>query len=138
MDANKARYARETAARTLGEIITGADIFLGLSAAGVLEPEMVKKMADRPLILALANPEPEIRPELAKEARPDAIIATADDAAVFGLNAVSDGYHVVLPVEAAALASTLLARGYQPVPVSLGELRKAGGGPKCCTLELRA
>jgi malate dehydrogenase (oxaloacetate-decarboxylating)(NADP+) len=76
MDANKARYARETPARTLGEIIAGADIFLGLSAAGVLKPEMVKKMADRPLILALANPEPEIRPELAKEARPDAIIAT--------------------------------------------------------------
>jgi N-dimethylarginine dimethylaminohydrolase len=55
-----------------------------------------------------------------------------------GLNAVSDGYHVVLPIEAVALAATLLARGYQPVPVSLSELRKAGGGPKCCTLELRA
>lgn len=73
-----------------------------------------------------------------RELYPDAIIATADDAAVLGLNAVSDGYHVVLPVEASALASTLLARGYQPVPVTLGELRKAGGGPKCCTLELRA
>ncbi|MDQ1464466.1 MAG: hypothetical protein QOC73_1407 [Actinomycetota bacterium] len=69
---------------------------------------------------------------------PNAIIATASDAAVLGLNAVSDGYHVVLPIEAVALAATLLARGYQPVPVSLSELRKAGGGPKCCTLELRS
>ncbi len=69
---------------------------------------------------------------------PDAIIATAADAAVLGLNAVSDGYHVVLPVEAVELAAVLLVRGYQPVPVHLSELRKAGGGPKCCTLELRA
>ncbi len=69
---------------------------------------------------------------------PDAIIATAADAAVLGLNAVSDGYHVVLPAEAVDLAAVLLARGYQPVPVQLSELRKAGGGPKCCTLELRA
>jgi N-dimethylarginine dimethylaminohydrolase len=69
---------------------------------------------------------------------PNAIIATAADAAVLGLNAVSDGYHVVLPAEAVALAATLLARGYQPVPVQLSELRKAGGGPKCCTLEVRA
>lgn len=68
---------------------------------------------------------------------PNAIIATAEDAAVLGLNAVSDGYHVVLPVEAVELAAVLLVRGYQPVPVHLSELRKAGGGPKCCTLELR-
>lgn len=73
-----------------------------------------------------------------RELYPNAIIATAADAAVLGLNAVSDGYHVVLPVEAVELAATLLARGYQPVPVQLSELRKAGGGPKCCTLELRA
>ena len=76
MDPNKARYARKTSARTLGEIIEGADIFLGLSAGGVLKPDMVKKMAAKPLILALANPEPEILPDLAKQARPDAIIAT--------------------------------------------------------------
>jgi malate dehydrogenase (oxaloacetate-decarboxylating)(NADP+) len=76
MDPNKARYARQTAARTLGEIIDGADIFLGLSAGGVLKPEMVKRMAAQPLILALANPEPEILPDLAKQVRPDAIIAT--------------------------------------------------------------
>ena len=76
MDPNKARYARKTDARTLGEIIEGADVFLGLSAGGVLKPEMVKKMAANPLILALANPEPEILPDLAKQARPDAIIAT--------------------------------------------------------------
>ncbi|MBI5909692.1 MAG: NADP-dependent malic enzyme [Betaproteobacteria bacterium] len=76
MDPNKARYAKETEARTLGEIIAGADVFLGLSAGGVLMPEMVKKMADKPLIFALANPEPEIQPDLAKAARPDAVIAT--------------------------------------------------------------
>jgi malate dehydrogenase (oxaloacetate-decarboxylating)(NADP+) len=76
MDPNKARFAQDTSARTLGELMEGADIFLGLSAAGVLKPEMIKHMARDPLILALANPEPEIRPELAKQVRPDAIIAT--------------------------------------------------------------
>ena len=76
MDDNKVRYARETSARTLGEIIDGADIFLGLSAPGVLTQDMVKRMAARPIILALANPTPEILPELVKEVRPDAIMAT--------------------------------------------------------------
>jgi malate dehydrogenase (oxaloacetate-decarboxylating)(NADP+) len=76
MDDNKARYAVQTSARTLGEVIAGADVFLGLSAGGVLKPEMVKLMAGRPLIFALANPHPEILPELAKAARPDAILAT--------------------------------------------------------------
>ena len=76
MDPNKARYAKKTDARTLGEIIGGADVFLGLSAGKVLKPEMVKRMAAKPLILALANPEPEIQPDLAKAARPDAVIAT--------------------------------------------------------------
>jgi len=76
MDPIKARYARPTPARTLGEIIADADIFLGLSAGGVLKPDMVKKMARDPLILALANPTPEIAPEEAKAVRPDAIIAT--------------------------------------------------------------
>jgi malate dehydrogenase (oxaloacetate-decarboxylating)(NADP+) len=76
MDPDKERFAIETKARTLGEAIGGADVFLGVSAGGVLKPEMVKKMADRPLILALANPEPEIRPEVARAARPDAVVAT--------------------------------------------------------------
>jgi malate dehydrogenase (oxaloacetate-decarboxylating)(NADP+) len=76
MDPDKERFAIETKARKLDEVIAGADVFLGLSAGGVLKPAMVKKMAERPLILALANPEPEIRPELAKEARPDCVIAT--------------------------------------------------------------
>ncbi len=76
MDPFKARYAVATAARTLGEVIDGADIFLGLSAGGVLKAEMVKRMGTRPLILALANPNPEILPEEAKAARPDALIAT--------------------------------------------------------------
>ena len=76
MEANKARYAQETSARTLADIVDGADVFLGCSTAGVLTGEMVKTMASQPVILALANPEPEIRPEVAKAARPDCIIAT--------------------------------------------------------------
>lgn len=76
MDEKKARYAQETSLRTLDQIIDGADVFLGLSAGGVLKQDMVKKMAAQPLILALANPNPEILPELAKEVRPDAVIAT--------------------------------------------------------------
>jgi malate dehydrogenase (oxaloacetate-decarboxylating)(NADP+) len=76
MDPAKQRYARDTSARTLADIVKGADIFLGLSAAGVLTGAMVKTMAPRPIILALANPTPEILPEIAREARPDAIIAT--------------------------------------------------------------
>src|SRR5688500_11428857 len=76
MDEQKAQYAQDTSARTLADIIDGADVFYGLSAAGVLKPEMVARMAERPLILAMANPDPEIAPELAKEARPDCIIAT--------------------------------------------------------------
>jgi malate dehydrogenase (oxaloacetate-decarboxylating)(NADP+) len=76
MEANKARYAQNTEARVLADIVEGADVFLGCSTAGVLTGEMVKTMADRPIILALANPEPEIRPEVAKAARPDCIIAT--------------------------------------------------------------
>jgi malate dehydrogenase (oxaloacetate-decarboxylating)(NADP+) len=76
MDPIKARYARQTSARTLGDVIDRADIFLGLSAGGVLKPDMVRRMAKNPLILALANPTPEILPEDAKAVRPDAIIAT--------------------------------------------------------------
>jgi len=76
MDADKARFARRTKARRLDEVISGADVFLGLSAGGVLKPEMVKAMADKPLILALANPDPEIMPDDAKRARPDVVIAT--------------------------------------------------------------
>jgi malate dehydrogenase (oxaloacetate-decarboxylating)(NADP+) len=76
MDATKARYAQKTDARTLGEAVKDADVFLGLSTAGVLKPEMVVSMAPNPLIFALANPTPEIMPELAKGVRPDAIIAT--------------------------------------------------------------
>src|SRR5664279_2291030 len=76
MDPDKERYAQDTKARTLDDIIGGADIFLGLSAGGVLTAEMVKKMADKPIILAMANPEPEIQPELAKQARPDCLIGT--------------------------------------------------------------
>ncbi|HVN34031.1 MAG TPA: NADP-dependent malic enzyme [Casimicrobiaceae bacterium] len=76
MDDNKARYAQPTDARKLADILAGADVFLGLSAARVLKPEWLAKMADKPLILALANPEPEIMPDLAKQARPDAVIAT--------------------------------------------------------------
>src|SRR6185312_873990 len=76
MDEDKIRYAQKTPARTLGEIIEGADVFLGLSAGGVLKPEMVRKLAARPLILALANPNPEITPEEARAVRDDVIMAT--------------------------------------------------------------
>ena len=76
MDPLKAQFARKTEARTLGEIIQDADVFLGLSAGGVLKPEMVARMASNPLIFALANPTPEIMPEEVKLVRDDAIIAT--------------------------------------------------------------
>ena len=76
MDEDKVVFAQNTSARTLGEIIEGADVFLGLSAGGVLKPDMVKKMAARPLIFALANPTPEILPEEVKAVRSDAVIAT--------------------------------------------------------------
>ena len=76
MDPRKERYAKDTNARSLADVIAGADIFLGLSAPGVLQPEMVAKMGDKPIILALANPTPEIMPEAARAVRPDAIIAT--------------------------------------------------------------
>ncbi|MDQ3038209.1 MAG: NADP-dependent malic enzyme [Pseudomonadota bacterium] len=76
LDPDKQRYARDTHKRTLAEIVEGADIFLGLSAGGILKAEMVATMAQRPIILALANPNPEILPEDAKAVRPDCIIAT--------------------------------------------------------------
>ena len=77
MDEQKAQYAQDTARPHAGRASsTGADVFFGLSAAGVLKPEMVAQMAERPIILAMANPDPEIRPEVAKEVRPDCIIAT--------------------------------------------------------------
>ena len=76
MTAQKEEYAAATLARTLAEAVVGADIFLGLSAPRILTPDMVKTMSTKPIIMALANPEPEIRPELAREAKPDAIIAT--------------------------------------------------------------
>ena len=76
LDESKQRYCQKTSARTLADVVKGCDVFLGCSAAGVLTPEMVSTMGPKPLILALANPEPEIRPELALAARPDCIIAT--------------------------------------------------------------
>ncbi|THJ31139.1 NADP-dependent malic enzyme [Lampropedia aestuarii] len=76
LDQTKAQFAHVTEARTLADIVNGADVFLGCSAPGVLTADMLKTMADKPIVLALANPEPEIRPELAKAVRPDVIIAT--------------------------------------------------------------
>ncbi|NKI35641.1 NADP-dependent malic enzyme [Wenzhouxiangella sp. XN79A] len=76
MDDRKAGYAIDTDARTLDDVIGKADIFLGVSAPGVLKPSMVERMAKKPIILALANPVPEIMPDVAREARPDALIAT--------------------------------------------------------------
>ena len=80
---------------------------------------------------------PDSRAVLA-ERYPNAVLATAADAAVLGLNAVSDGRHVVLPAEATDLAAALAERGFVPAPVEMSELLKGGGGPKCCTLEVRA
>jgi malate dehydrogenase (oxaloacetate-decarboxylating)(NADP+) len=76
LDPSKASYAQHTDARTLADVMRGADVFLGLSAKGVLKPEMVATMAERPLILAMANPDPEILPEDAKAVRPDVVIGT--------------------------------------------------------------
>ena len=76
LDESKQRYCQKTDAKTLADVVRDADVFLGCSAAGVLTADMVATMADKPIILALANPEPEIRPEIAKAARPDCIIAT--------------------------------------------------------------
>jgi malate dehydrogenase (oxaloacetate-decarboxylating)(NADP+) len=76
MDRWKDPYVKDTDARALADVIGGADVFLGLSAAGVLKPELLANMAEKPLILALANPTPEIMPELARAARPDAMICT--------------------------------------------------------------
>jgi malate dehydrogenase (oxaloacetate-decarboxylating)(NADP+) len=76
LDPYRARYARDTPARTLDQVLDGADVFLGLSAPRVFKPEWLAKLAPRPLVLALANPEPEILPEAVRAARPDAIVAT--------------------------------------------------------------
>jgi malate dehydrogenase (oxaloacetate-decarboxylating)(NADP+) len=76
LDDSKKRYQQKTPARTLADVMVDADVVLGCSAAGAISADMVKSMADRPIILALANPEPEIRPELAKKVRPDCIVAT--------------------------------------------------------------
>ncbi len=76
MDRWKSVYAQKTEMRTLSDVIEGADIFLGLSAGGILKPELLRKMAKSPLIMALANPTPEIMPDLAKAERPDAMICT--------------------------------------------------------------
>ncbi len=76
MNKYKERFAHETDARSLADAVRGSDVFYGLSIADILKPEMVKTMAGRPLIFAMANPDPEIRYELAKEVRPDAIVAT--------------------------------------------------------------
>ncbi|OJV03513.1 NADP-dependent malic enzyme, partial [Nitrobacter sp. 62-23] len=76
MDRWKAAYAQNTDKRTLAEVIAGADVFLGVSAGGVLKPEMVAQMADKPLVMALANPTPEIMPDEARKVRPDAMICT--------------------------------------------------------------
>jgi malate dehydrogenase (oxaloacetate-decarboxylating)(NADP+) len=76
LDRWRSRFAQTSEATTLAEVIDGADIFLGLSAAGALTPDMLKRMGPKPLVMALANPNPEIMPEVAKEARPDAMVCT--------------------------------------------------------------
>ena len=142
MDPDKARYARDTSARRLEEIIDGADVFLGLSAPGVLKPAMVERMAPRPIILALANPTPEILPEEARAVRPDAIIATGrsdfpnqvNNALCFpyifrgaldvGATTINEAMKVACVHAIAALArrevSDVAARAYGGKPLSFG------------------
>ena len=103
-----------------------ADEFLGLPALLGRVTEADIEQASRPPRAVL------------ERMFPDAVIASAEDAAVLGLNAVCDGRHVVLNAEASGLALELKRRGYDVIPVDLSELRKAGGGPKCCTLEIRS
>ena len=76
MNPEKEEFANDTDRRSLGEALDGADVFVGVSVKDALQPEMLESMADKPLIFAMANPDPEIRPEVAKEIRPDCIIAT--------------------------------------------------------------
>lgn len=76
MSPQKEEFANETEKRTLQEALDGADVFVGVSAAGALKPEYLQSMAPKPIIFAMANPEPEIRPDIAQEVREDAIIAT--------------------------------------------------------------
>jgi N-dimethylarginine dimethylaminohydrolase len=95
---------------------------------------------DSPVTPAIAYYPPAFSPgsqQVLRRLFPDAVIANDADAECLGLNGVSDGRHVVLAVEATHLAEQLADRGYQPVMVDISELRKAGGGPKCCTMELR-
>ena len=76
MNPEKEEFANDTDRRSLGEALDGADVFVGVSVKDALQPEMLESMANKPLIFAMANPDPEIRPEVAKEIRPDCIIAT--------------------------------------------------------------
>ena len=117
LDESKHRCCQRTEARTLAGVVQGADVFLGCSAAGVLSAEMVLSMADKPIILALANPEPDIRPELAKAARPDCIIATGRSDYPNQVNNVLCLPYIfrgALDCEADAMLCGLVGRGYPP------------------------
>ena len=142
LDPDKQRYARDTPKRTLAEIVDGADIFLGLSAGGILKPEMLATMAQRPIVFALANPNPEITPEDAKAVRPDCIMATGrsdypnqvNNALCFpylfrgaldvGATVINEAMKVACVKAIAALArresSDVSARAYGGVPPSFG------------------
>ncbi|GEQ98625.1 NAD-dependent malic enzyme [Iodidimonas gelatinilytica] len=142
MNPYKARYARKTDMRSLSDAIEGADIFLGLSAPRVLTADMVKKMGTQPIIMALANPEPEIMPDLAREARPDAIIATGRSdfpnqvnnvlcypfmfrgALDVGATDINEAMKIAAVKAIAALAekevSDVVARAYEGEPLRLG------------------
>ncbi|WP_150004957.1 NADP-dependent malic enzyme [Iodidimonas muriae] len=142
MNPYKARYARKTDMRSLSDAIEGADIFLGLSAPRVLTADMVKKMGSQPVIMALANPEPEIMPDLAREARPDAIIATGRSdfpnqvnnvlcypfmfrgALDVGATDINEAMKIAAVKAIAALAekevSDVVARAYEGEPLRLG------------------
>ncbi|WP_281302014.1 MULTISPECIES: NADP-dependent malic enzyme [unclassified Iodidimonas] len=142
MNPYKSRYARQTDMRTLDDAIADADVFLGLSAPKVLTPDMVKKMGSQPIIMALANPEPEIMPDLAREARPDAIIATGRSdfpnqvnnvlcypfifrgALDVGASDINEAMKIAAVKAIASLAdkevSDVVARAYEGEPLRLG------------------
>jgi malate dehydrogenase (oxaloacetate-decarboxylating)(NADP+) len=136
MDQWKAVYAQATDKRTLAEVIDGADVFLGLSAGGVLKPELLKRMADRPMIMALANPTPEIMPDLAREVRPDAMICTGRSDFPNQVNNVLCFPHIfrgALDVGATAIDENMKQAAVRAIAElaheEAGDLRNADGGP---------
>ena len=136
MDQWKSVYAQKTDKRVLAEVIEGADVFLGLSAGGVLKPDLLKQMADRPMIMALANPTPEVMPDLAREVRPDAMICTGRSDFPNQVNNVLCFPHIfrgALDVGATSIDENMKQAAVRAIAElaheEAGDLRNAEGGP---------